>query len=155
MSAIFKKLNLKDQTEIVVLNAPESFEPELAALASVNVVRDLKGVKALSFALAFVTKQAEVDKLAPALAKRTQGDALVWFAYPKGSSKKYKCDFNRDTGWSALGELEFEPIRIVALDEDWSALRFRRVEFIKTMTRDEKRVLSAAGKTKLAKPSER
>jgi len=54
-----------------------------------------------------------------------------------------------------LGELGFEPVRLVAIDEDWSALRFRRTEFIKTLTRDETRALSAAGKTKLAKPSER
>ena len=29
----------------------------------------------------------------------------------------------------------FEPVRQVAIDEDWSALRFRRAEHIKTMTR--------------------
>lgn len=151
MSAIFKKLNLKEQSEIVVLNAPASFEPELAALADVNVVRDLKAVKALTFALAFVTKQAEVDKLAAALAKRAPGDALIWFAYPKGTSKKYKCEFNRDTGWAKLGELGYEGVRMVAIDEDWSALRFRRVEFIKTLTRNENLMLSAAGKAKLTK----
>ena len=151
MSTIFKKMNLKDQTEIVVLNAPESFESELTALAGVNVLRDLKSAKAINFALAFVTKQSEVDKLAAAIAKRAQGDALVWFAYPKGSSKKYKCEFNRDTGWAALGELGFEGVRMVAIDEDWSALRFRRAEFIKTMAREEKRAMSAKGKAKLAK----
>jgi hypothetical protein len=151
VSAIFKKLNLKEQSEIVVLNAPASFEPELAALADVNVVRDLKAVKALTFALAFVTKQAEVDKLAAALAKRAPGDALIWFAYPKGTSKKYKCEFNRDTGWAKLGELGYEGVRMVAIDEDWSALRFRRVEFIKTLTRNENLMLSAAGKAKLTK----
>jgi hypothetical protein len=31
----------------------------------------------------------------------------------------------------------FEPVGMVAIDEDWSALRFRRVEFIKTMNRPE------------------
>ena len=151
MSDIFKKLNLKDQTEIVVLNAPASFEPELAALAGVNVLRELKGVKTLGFALAFVTKQAEVDKLAATLGKRAQGDAVVWFAYPKGTSKKYKCDFNRDTGWAALGALGFEPVRMVAIDADWSALRFRRADFIKTMRRDAKHALSAKGKARTAK----
>jgi hypothetical protein len=155
MSTLFKKLNLKEQSEIIVLNAPPSFEPELAALTGVNVVRELKAVKRLGFALAFVTKQAEVDKLAQALAKRAAGDALVWFAYPKGTSKKYKCDFNRDTGWAALGALGYESVRLVAIDEDWSALRFRRAEFIKTLAREEKRALSATGKTKLANPSKR
>ncbi len=151
MSDIFKKLNLKDQTEIIVLNPPASFEPELAALTGINVRRELKGVKALNFALAFVTKQAEVDKLAAALGQRTQGDAVVWFAYPKGTSKKYKCDFNRDTGWAALGALGFEPVRMVAIDADWSALRFRRADFIKTMRREEKHAISAKGKAKTKK----
>ena len=65
---------------------------------------------------------------------------------PKGTSKNYKCEFNRDTGWKILGELGFEPVRMVAIDADWSALRFRRAEFIKTMIRDAKYALSAEGK---------
>jgi hypothetical protein len=36
-----------------------------------------------------------------------------------------------------MGKAGFEPVRMVAIDEDWSALRFRRVEFIKTMNRPE------------------
>jgi hypothetical protein len=151
MSKLFQKMNLKDQSMIVVLNAPASFEAELTALKDVIVARELKAVKEIEFSLAFVTKQAEVDKLAQAIAKKVRGDAVVWFAYPKGTSKKYKCEFNRDNGWAVLGDEGFEPVRMVAIDEDWSALRFRRVEFIKTMTRNEKRVLSAAGKARVAK----
>lgn len=151
MTPLFQKLNLKDQTEILVLNAPQSFAPELAALTGVNIVRDLKAAKAIHFALAFVTQQAEVDSLADAIAQRAQGDAVIWFAYPKGTSKKYKCEFNRDTGWANLGALGFEGVRMVAIDEDWSALRFRRTEFIKTMKRDASRALSSTGKAKLAK----
>jgi len=75
-------------------------------------------------------------------------DALLWFCYPKGSSKKYKCDFNRDNGWQALGELGFEPVRMVAIDEDWSALRFKPAEAIKTMTRSF--AITATGKAKVA-----
>ncbi len=36
-----------------------------------------------------------------------------------------------------MGKAGFEPVRMVAIDEDWSAVRFRRVEFIKTMNRPE------------------
>lgn len=148
---MFKKLNLKDQTEIVVLDAPESFEPELKRLRGVDVQRDLPAGREVSFALAFVTQQAAVDSLAKSLAKRAPGDAVVWFAYPKGTSKRYTCEFNRDTGWKALGAAGFEPVRMVAIDEDWSALRFRRAEFIKTMNRDASAVMSAAGKARVAK----
>jgi hypothetical protein len=132
----FDKLNLKDQTEIVVLNAPASFEPELKSLKGVAVRRDAKGGD-IDFSLVFVTTQKEVDALGPQVAKKAKGDAVVWFAYPKGSSKKYKSQINRDNGWAVMGKAGFEPVRMVAIDEDWSALRFRRVEFIKTMNRPE------------------
>jgi hypothetical protein len=130
----FAKLNLKDQAEIVVLNAPASFEPELKSLKGVTVRRDAKGGD-IDFSLAFVTTQKEVDTLGPQVAKKAKGDAVVWFAYPKGSSKKYTSQINRDNGWAVMGKAGFEPVRMVAIDEDWSAVRFRRVEFIKTMNR--------------------
>jgi hypothetical protein len=49
----------------------------------------------------------------------------------KGTSKKYSCDFNRDDGWEVLRQAGFDSVRQVAIDDDWSALRFRRFEFIK------------------------
>jgi hypothetical protein len=143
----FAKLNLKDRTEIVVLNAPASFEPELKALKGVTVRRDAKGGD-IDFSLAFVMTQKEVDTLGPQVAQKTKGDAVVWFAYPKGSSKKYKSQINRDNGWAVMGKAGFEPVRMVAIDEDWSALRFRRVEFIKTMTRPEEWRLTKNAKGK-------
>src|SRR6266849_5613430 len=142
MASTFDKLNLKNQSRIVVLNAPRSFEPELAALRGVTVVASLDDSSEVEFSLAFVTKQKEVDTFAKAIAKKAKGDAVVWFAYPKGTSKKYKCEFNRDTGWAALGKAGFEPVRMVAIDEDWSAVRFRRAEFIKTMTRGKEHRIS-------------
>ena len=41
MPTLFEKMNLKDQTEIVVLNAPSSFEAELASLKHVTIRRSL------------------------------------------------------------------------------------------------------------------
>ena len=131
MASIFEKLNLKDRQEMVVLNAPASFEAELARLPVMTIHHSLASVAETEFLLAFVTRKSEVDALAPKMAKRAKGDAVVWFAYPKGTSKKYKCDFNRDTGWDALKAAGFDTVRAVAIDEDWTGLRFRRVEFIK------------------------
>ena len=102
MAGIFEKLNLKDQQEILVLRAPDSFLPELARLSMLHLHRHIESLKQIDFLLAFVTRKSEVDALAPPVAARAQGDAVVWFAYPKGTSKRYSCDFNRDTGWDAL-----------------------------------------------------
>ena len=132
MATVFEKLNLKDHQEILVLNAPESFEPELSKLPAMHLQRHIESVPEVRFSLAFVTRQSEVDALAQQIAARAKGDAIVWFAYPKGTSKKYKCDFNRDTGWAALKAAGFDTVRSIAIDEDWTALRFRRVEYIKS-----------------------
>jgi hypothetical protein len=136
MTALFKKLNLGTHTAVVVLNAPQSFAPELAALKGVTVKRSVSGP--CTFAMAFVITQAELDAASRKLTLAGTGDAILWMVYPKGTSKKYKCEFNRDSGWPVLGAAGFEPVRMVAIDADWSALRFRRVEYIKTMTRKRK-----------------
>ena len=151
MASTFDKLNLKEQKQILVLNAPASFEPELKALRGITVQRDLKSAGQIEFSLAFVTKQKEVDTLGKAIARKAEGDAVVWFAYPKGSSKKYKSEISRDSGWKVLGDAGFEPVRMVAIDEDFSAVRFRRVDFIKTLTRAKEHRMSAQGKARAAK----
>jgi hypothetical protein len=45
----------------------------------------------------------------------------LWIAYPKGG----RSDLNRDTLWPIVSELGLRPIAQVAIDETWSALRFR------------------------------
>lgn len=135
MSGVFDKLNLKDQQEILVLRAPESFQPELARLPVLTIHDHIESVPQIDFLLAFVTRKAEVDALAGPVAARAAGDATVWFAYPKSTSKGFKCDFNRDTGWDALNAAGFDTVRAVAIDEDWTALRFRRVEYIKARSK--------------------
>jgi hypothetical protein len=135
MATLFEKLNLKDHAEILVLNPPGSFETTLGALKGIDVHRRIRDLGTVQFALVFVTRQAEVDRFSKRLVAKAGADALLWFVYPKGTSKKYTCDFNRDNGWKVLRGLGFDRVRQVAIDEDWSALRFRRAGLIKRSTR--------------------
>jgi hypothetical protein len=151
VTPLFSKLNLKGQTTIHVIGAPPSFDGELQQLSGVDVKRTITAKTRTSFAMAFAVTQAELDLRSTALARAADGDAVIWIAYPKGTSKRYRCEFNRDTGWTVLAAAGFEPVRMVAIDEDWSALRFRRVEFVKSLTRDASRTLTAEGKTRARK----
>jgi hypothetical protein len=148
---VWGKLNLKEHDEIVVVNAPASFEREIEALDGVTVRRKPADVKAIAFFLAFVTKKKDVDDLAKVVAKKSVPDAVVWFAYPKGTSKKYTSEITRDTGNDALGEAGFEPVRMVAIDEDWTGKRFRRVAFIKNLTRDPSALVSKEGRQRVVR----
>lgn len=145
MTPLFKKLNLGENQSVLVLDAPESFEAELGQLDGVTIKRKATTKPSSGFAIGFAITQSQLDRISTQLVKVADGDAVVWIAYPKGSSKKYKCEFNRDSGWKVLGEAGFEPVRQVAIDEDWSALRFRRTEHIKSLTRNPKMAISKAG----------
>lgn len=150
MDAVFKKMNFKDSPTVVVINAPASFESNIEIMKEWAIFyRNLSLVESTNFIIAFCTMQHEVDAVAVEAATKLVGDGLLWFAYPKGTSKKFTCDFNRDTGWEILGQLGFEPVRAVAIDNDWSALRFRRVEYIKKMTRSF--AMTEVGKEKIGK----
>jgi len=121
VAEVWGKLNLKDQTAVLVVNAPPSFESQLKALDGVTVKRRPADVKSFDFSLAFVTRQKEVDDLARVVAKKAKVDA------------------------------GFEPVRMVAIDDDWTAMRARRVEFIKNLTRPESFALSTEGKKRTAR----
>jgi hypothetical protein len=150
MDAIFKKLNYKDQPVIIILNSPESFSIHLEKMKSGCEVKEELVNDKISFILIFVTRAQEIKQYAFVLKEKLTPDPVLWFAYPKKSSRKYKSDINRDNGWQPLGDLGFEPVRQIAIDEDWSALRFRNPDFIKTMKRNPKMVLSKKGKDKLS-----
>jgi hypothetical protein len=134
-SPLFKKLNLGAHDEIVLLNAPDSFESELRQLKGIKIIRDPSKPKAIKFGLAFAMTQAQLDRASKLLAVAADGDAVLWFAYPKGTSKRYACEFNRDSGWGVIRAAGFDSVRMVAIDEDWSALRFRRLEYVKSAGR--------------------
>jgi hypothetical protein len=81
-------------------------------------------------ALAFVASSADVRRHAAAVTKAAaEPSGLAWAAYPKKSSG-IESDLTRDEGWAALFDAGLRPVRQIAIDDVWSALRFRRVEHV-------------------------
>ncbi|MEL7124566.1 MAG: hypothetical protein AAFO07_34350 [Bacteroidota bacterium] len=148
MDPLLKKLNYKDHDSITVLNAPDSFNSYLSTLPKdIKIYNTANEVEIIDFILIFVTKEEEVVNYLEEVTSKFEGDVVLWMCYPKKSSKKYKSSINRDSGWNVIGTYEMEGVRQVAIDEDWSALRFRKVAFIKTMKRKFK-TLSKSGEEK-------
>lgn len=149
MDPVFKKMNFKDQPSLLVLHAPESFRQHLEAISEIAELQESPETgKKYPFAVVFAVSAEELTARGElALRHLTEEDPIFWLAYPKKSSKKYTSDINRDSdAWLFLGEHGFEGVRQVAIDEDWSALRFRHVDFIKTMKRQTLRAMSEKGK---------
>ncbi|MFL5761282.1 MAG: hypothetical protein ACJ789_16300 [Thermomicrobiales bacterium] len=84
-------------------------------------VRAVDEPKRATTALVFAD---DADSLRAILSK--QKDQLsqpvtFWIAYPKAN----RTNINRDTLWPMLNEYAMRPIGQIAVDEVWSALRFR------------------------------
>lgn len=136
MDALFKKLNFKSQEKAVILAAPDTFKPHMEAMDGHTLISEhLDEPGEIEFALVFGRTKAEMEAEVLPLLPKLGSDAVFWIAYPKVSSKKYTTDYNRDSGWDLLGEWGMEPVRQVAIDQDWSALRFRKVENIPRLKR--------------------
>jgi len=137
-----KKLRWRSTGRALVVAPPEEFAPVLAAMDDV----DTRPRGRYPFAIVFLRTARDVATSAVQVARRLDGDAVFWAAYPKKTSRRYASTLSRDAGWTPLGELGFEPVAQVALDEDWSALRFRKVEAIPVLTRT--RTISGEGRAR-------
>lgn len=140
MNEIFKKLNFGNQEKIYVLNAPKEFKFVLEEMSEITTIKKSPNCKQeYEFALFFVRELKDLEKYAEKAVQKVPGDGILWFAYPKKTSKKYNSDLSRDDGvWKLLGNYGFEPVTVVSIDEDWSAMRFRRTEYIKNVKHNKK-----------------
>ncbi|MFY8045163.1 MAG: hypothetical protein ACOVOS_01265 [Chitinophagaceae bacterium] len=149
MNALVKKLQYKLQSLVLITHAPDTFADAMDAFAATaDVHTEPRKGTSYAFVIHFVQKPADVQKAAKMISSSLEADGVLWMAYPKKTSKKYKAEITRDDGWQALEDHGFEPVTLVSIDDDWSALRFRKVDFIKTMTRRTEMTLSKEGKQK-------
>ena len=73
--------------------------------------------------VAFARNKAELGTVAVPAVEAARQDRLAWVAYPKAG--KLGTDLNRDVLAALLAGQGVQPVRQVAIDETWSALRFR------------------------------
>ncbi|MGZ3458544.1 MAG: hypothetical protein ACXU86_08565 [Archangium sp.] len=125
MDPILKKLRLKAGQRVLVLDPPESYAPVLAAIPAHGAELVKSGAGELDFVHAFVTTRAELERLGPKLRELVKPEGLLWVSYPKG--KALPTDINRDSTRETLARFGLEAVSQVAIDEIWSALRFKKL----------------------------
>jgi hypothetical protein len=113
--SLAKKLNLAKGTKLRVVGKPKGVglgDVEATASASAPAV------------VVFVTQLSEVDGACAPVIEAAKEDRIAWVAYPKAG--QLGTDLNRDILWKHLLEKhQVQGVRQIALDEVWSAMRFR------------------------------
>ena len=121
VKSVAAKLLVKPKTTLWL-----SHDDRLALIAPLP--DDVATAAAISEATAAVIFADSAADLREVLAKHADEDlaapTVFWVAYPKAN----KADINRDTLWPILAEHGMRPISQVAIDDTWSALRFRALK---------------------------
>lgn len=133
MNQLPEKLNYKGQERIAVINADEDFSfPFSDKQHNLIIDKEIDPRYPYGFMILFVKKISEIEFLAPMAIHNLIADGVLWFCYPKKTSKKYKSDIDRDHGWDSLTVAGLQGVRIISVDDNWSALRFRNIKYIKS-----------------------
>jgi hypothetical protein len=129
-NALIKKLQLRPGLRALFLNAPEGYVASLGPLPDGVALAD-GPAGTLDFVQLFVHDSAELTTHAPAALAAIKLDGVLWIAYPKQSAK-VKTDLTRDRGWDPITAAGLRPVTQIAIDETWSALRWRPIERVKS-----------------------
>jgi hypothetical protein len=114
---IAEKLQIKPNTTVWL-----SDPAQLTLLTPMPAgVREVDTMATASTAVLFADDAASARKLLEEHAGDLAKPGAFWVAYPKGN----KADINRDTLWPIVADFDMRPNGQVAIDDRWSALRFR------------------------------
>lgn len=113
-SELAKKLNIRSGMSVRVIGRPAGVD-----LPGLTMV-DATDPDAL---IAFVETQADADAVAADVVRAASRGAVTWVAYPK--AKHLGTDLNRDILFGRMSPHGLAGVRQVAIDEVWSAMRFK------------------------------
>ena len=113
-SGLAKKLNLKDGMKVRVVGKPEE-----VGLGDVAVTTSAKA----EGVIVFVKTLADVDAACGPAVDAAKEDRIAWIMYPKAG--QLDTDLNRDILWKHLLNKNIQGVRQIAIDNVWSAMRFR------------------------------
>jgi hypothetical protein len=117
-----KKLGIKENQRIALVNKPESFQKQLGALpTNTHVVSKLTAP--LGLVVLFVESERALAKQFPAIAKKISMNGMIWVAWPKKSAG-VPTDLSFDLVQRIGLECGLVDVKICAVDEVWSALKF-------------------------------
>jgi hypothetical protein len=137
-SPLAKKLGIKAGHRVLVMSAPEGYMEMLGPLpegVEVQVRLPAGADGTFDFVQVFARSRADVDTQAAEALRALRPGGLLWFSYPKGSSK-VKTDITRDIGWESVTGAGMEIVAQVSIDDTWSAGRFRPSGDVKSRKRE-------------------
>lgn len=126
ITPLMKKFRIQAGQRVLVMNAPDAWLNKLGEFPEGDELSTTPdGI--YDFVLYFISSKAEFEAAIKDAISAVRYDGLLWIAYPMQSSG-IKTDVNRDILWQLSLQTGLRPVTQIAIDETWSALRFRPAE---------------------------
>jgi hypothetical protein len=132
LSALAKKLRLQPAHAVAILNAPPGYLAQLDP-GPTHLQVEIKPDQTFDAVQLFVNNVEELRTLGPNAIHAVKPEGLLWITYPKGGQTRGATDLPATPWWSKrdvlgeiTGETGYKPVAFVAIDDNWTALRFKR-----------------------------
>ena len=117
-----KKLGIGTGHRVWLVNAPANYETLVSPLPD-GVTFVSKASNTTDIAHVFTTKRREMEKTLRAARGTLMPDAAIWVSWPKKASK-VATDITEDVIREVALPMGFVDIKVCAVDEVWSGLKF-------------------------------
>ena len=117
---VAERLQVKAGRRLAVLGAAAELDGTLGAVEARCAVAEADVV------LLFAPDRARLGAALPDVLTQAPRAAILWVAYPKLTSK-LAADLSRDVIHRLAPEYGLDTVAQIAIDEDWSALRLKRI----------------------------
>lgn len=119
---VIDKLGLRPGMKVYFDNSPATFEKEVKpVLDKVEKLDRLAG--SLDFIQTFVTDKSELTETFLKLKSHLAKSGMLWVSWPKGGSQ-IPTDLNENIIRELGLEIGLVDVKVIAVDEEWSALKF-------------------------------
>jgi hypothetical protein len=122
--SVARKLLIREGQRVALVDPPEGGAAILGALPP-GVRVESAASSAVDVAILFARDRAALAAAWPGLAGSLGDATVLWLCYPK-RGHGVETDLTRDHGWAPVHAAGYDPVTQVAIDETWSALRWRR-----------------------------
>lgn len=121
--SLSKKLLIKPNNKVILLQAPDGFTSLLDPLPE-GVSLSETGTGEYDAVLLFVLNSTELNSFLPTAMSHLRPESVFWICYPKKSSG-IASDLEMMQSWDELAKYDYQGVAAAAINEQWTALRFR------------------------------
>jgi hypothetical protein len=117
---VAERLQIKGERRLAVVGASAVVDNKI------GVKKQRCDISEADVILLFAADRGQLDSTLPSMLEKAPRDAIIWIAYPKLTSK-LAGDLSRNRIHTLAAKSGLDTVSQIAIDDDWSAMRVKRI----------------------------